>query len=131
VKKNNKNKCNNAFKALVLNVITNNNFKEQDFNCFFTIFGTLFISETAFVSTELANKACAHLLTAFIDATDTATKTYAHLLITPTNATDLFIKADLFVYNITVKSCYNFTVFIGIIVNISVFKKFTVNYRQF
>jgi hypothetical protein len=65
------------------------------------------------VSTELANKACAHLLT------------------TPTDATGPATEADLFVYSITVTLCYTSTVFIGIIVNTSAFKKSTTGYRQF
>jgi hypothetical protein len=76
-------------------------------------FGTLSADKAAFVSTELANKAYAHLLTA------------------PTNATGLVTEADLFVYNTTAKACYTFTVFIRIIVNPSAFKKFTASYRQF
>jgi hypothetical protein len=79
------------------------------------------------VSAELANKACAHLLTAPTDATDTITKACAYLLITPINVT----KADLFVYSTTAKSRYIFIVFIGIIVNTNVFKKFIINYKQF
>jgi hypothetical protein len=79
------------------------------------------------VSTELANKACAHLLIALTDATGTVIKACVHLLITLINAT----KADLFVYSITVKLCYTFIIFIGIIVNTSMSKKFTVNYKQF
>jgi hypothetical protein len=72
------------------------------------------------VNTELANKACAHLLTAPTDATNTATKACTHLLITSTNATDPATKANLFVYSTTAKSCYTFTVFIRIIVNTNV-----------
>jgi hypothetical protein len=126
-KRDNKNKCNKAFKALVLNVTVNNDFKEQDSDYFLIIFGTLSAGKAAFVSAELANKAYAHLLTAPTDATDTVTEAYAYLLITPTNVT----KADLFVYSITAKSRYTFTVFVGIMVNTSVFKKFTAGYRQF
>jgi D-alanyl-lipoteichoic acid acyltransferase DltB (MBOAT superfamily) len=65
------------------------------------------------VNTELANKACAHLVTAPTDATGPATK------------------ADLFVYSITTKSHYTSTVFVGIMVNIGVFKKFITGYKQF
>jgi hypothetical protein len=83
------------------------------------------------VSAELANKACAHLLTAPTDATDTVIKAYAHLLTAPTNATDPATEADLFVYNTTAKSRYTSTVFIGIMVDTSVSKKFTASYRQF
>jgi hypothetical protein len=83
------------------------------------------------VSTELANKACAYLLTAPIDATDIATEACAHLLTAPTDATDLITEADLFVYSTTAKSCYTFTVFVGIIVDTGVSKKSTAGYRQF
>jgi hypothetical protein len=79
------------------------------------------------VSAELANKACAHLLTALTNATDTVTKACAYLLITLINV----IKADLFVYSTTAKSRYTFIVFVGIMVNISVSKKSTADYRQF
>jgi hypothetical protein len=61
------------------------------------------------VSAELANKACAHLLT------------------TPTDATE----ADLFVYSTTAKSRYTFTVFIRIMVDTGAFKKSIAGYRQF
>jgi hypothetical protein len=83
------------------------------------------------VSAELANKACAHLLTALTDATDTATEACAHLLTAPTDATDLITEADLFVYSTIAKSRYTFIVFIGIMVNTGVFKKFTADYKQF
>jgi hypothetical protein len=65
------------------------------------------------VSAELANKACAHLLTA------------------TTDATDLTIEANLFVYSTTAKLRYTSTVFIGIMVDTSASKKSTVGYRQF
>jgi hypothetical protein len=83
------------------------------------------------VSIELANKACAHLLTAPTDAINTVTEACAHLFTAPTDATDPTTEADLFVYSITVKSCYTSTVFTRIIVNTGVFKKFTIGYRQF
>jgi hypothetical protein len=83
------------------------------------------------VSTELANKACAHLFTTPTNAINTTTEAYTHLLITPTNTTDLVTKADLFVYNTTAKSRYTFIVFIGIIVDTNAFKKFTAGYKQF
>jgi hypothetical protein len=127
----NKDKCNNVFKAFVLNVIANDDFKEQDSDYFHTIFGTLSASKAAFVSTELANKAYAHLLTAPTDATDTATEACAHLLTAPTDATDPITEADLFVYSITAKLCYTSTVFIRIMVNTSTSKKSTAGYRQF
>jgi hypothetical protein len=83
------------------------------------------------VSTELANKACAYLPIALINATDPVTKAYAHLLTALINTTDLITKADLFVYNMTVKLYYTFIIFIRIIVNTSVSKKFTTDYKQF
>jgi hypothetical protein len=79
------------------------------------------------VSAELANKACAHLLTAPTNAIDTVTEACAHLLTTPTDATE----ADLFVYSITAKSRYTSTVFVGIMVNTGASKKFIAGYRQF
>jgi hypothetical protein len=79
------------------------------------------------VSTELANKACAHLLTAPTDAIDTATEACAYLLTTPTDATE----ANLFVYSTTAKSRYTSTVFIRIMVNTGASKKSTAGYRQF
>jgi hypothetical protein len=130
-KEDNKDKCNNAFEAFVLDVTANNDFKEQDSDCFYTIFGTLSADEAAFVSTELANKTYAHLLTALTDATDTATEACAHLLTAPTDATDPITEANLFVYSTTAKSRYTFIVFIRIMVNTSVSKKFTAGYRQF
>jgi hypothetical protein len=106
-----KDKCNKAFKALVLDIT--NDFKEQDSDCFLITFGTLSASEAAFISAELVNKACTHLLTAPTDATDPATE------------------ADLFVYSTTTTSRYTSTVFIGIMVDTGVSKKFTAGYRQF
>jgi hypothetical protein len=123
----NKDKCNKAFEALVLDVTADNDFEEQDSDCFVTTFGTLSASEAAFVSTELANKACAHLLIAPMDATDTVTEACAYLLITLTDVTE----ADPFVYSMTAKSRYISTVFIGIMVNTSVSKKSTAGYGQF
>jgi hypothetical protein len=108
-----KDKCNKAFEALVLDVTADDNLKEQDSDCFLTTFGTLFANKAAFVSTELVNKACAHLLTTLTDATGPATE------------------ADLFVYSTTAMSRYTFTVFVGIMVDTSVSKKSTAGYRQF
>jgi hypothetical protein len=122
-----KDECNEAFEALVLDVTADNDFEEQDSDCFVTTFGTLSASEAASVSAELANKACAHLLTAPTDAIDTATEACAHLLTTPTDATE----ADPFVYSTTAKSHYTSTVFIRIMVNTSVSKKFITSYKQF
>jgi hypothetical protein len=126
-----KDKCNNVFKALVLDVTADDDFEEQDSNCFHITFGTLSANEAAFVSAELANKACAHLLTAPTDATDTVTEACAHLLTAPTDATDPITEADLFVYSITAKSRYTSTVFVGIMVDTGVSKKSTAGYRQF
>jgi hypothetical protein len=120
-----KDECNKAFKALVLDVTTDNDFKEQDSDCFVITFETLSTNKAAFVSAELANKACAHLLTAPTDAINTATEACAHLLITPTDATE----ADLFVYSTTAKSRYTSTVFIRIMVDTGASKKFTANYK--
>jgi hypothetical protein len=83
------------------------------------------------VNTELANKAYAHLLITLIDAINTIIKAYAYLLITLINITDLVTKADLFIYNITIKLYYIFIMFIKIIVNTNVFKKFIASYKQF
>jgi hypothetical protein len=83
------------------------------------------------VSTELANKACAYLLIALINATDPATDACAHLFTALTNATDLVIKANLFIYSTIAKLCYIFIMFIRIIVNTNISKKFTANYKQF
>jgi hypothetical protein len=79
------------------------------------------------VSIELANKACAYLFTALINVINTVTKACAYLLTTLINAT----KADLFMYSITAKSRYTSIVFVGIMVDTSVFKKFTAGYKQF
>jgi hypothetical protein len=122
-----KDECNDAFEALVLDVTADNDFKKQDSDCFVTTFGTLSASEAASVSAELANKACAHLLTAPTDTIDTATEACAHLLTTPTDATE----ADLFVYSMTAKSRYTSTVFVGIMVDTGASKKSTADYRQF
>jgi hypothetical protein len=129
--KDDKDKCNNAFKALVLDITANDDFKEQDSDCFYITFGTLSASKAAFVSAELANKAYAHLLIALTDATDTITEACAHLLMAPTDTTDLITEADLFVYSTTAKSRYIFIVFIGIMVNTNVSKKSTAGYKQF
>jgi hypothetical protein len=73
----------------------------------------------------LANKACAYLLTVLMNVINTATEAYAHLFITLTDVT----KADLFVYSTTAKSRYTFIVFVRIMVNTGVFKKFIAGYR--
>jgi hypothetical protein len=126
-----KDECNDAFEALVLDVTADDDFEEQDSDCFLTTFGTLSADEAASVSAELANKACAYLLTAPTDATDTATEACTHLLTTPTNATDPATEADPFVYSTTAKSRYTSTVFVGIMVDTGASKKSTAGYGQF
>jgi hypothetical protein len=83
------------------------------------------------VSAELANKACAYLLTALTDAIDTVTKACAYLLTVLTDVINLITEADSFVYNMIAKLCYTSTVFIGIMVNTGVSKKSTASYKQF
>jgi hypothetical protein len=83
------------------------------------------------VNAELANKACAHLLMAPTNVTDTITEACAHLLTAPTDVTDPTTEADLFIYSTTAKSRYTSTVFIRIMVNTNVSKKFTAGYKQF
>ena len=109
----NEDECNKAFKALVLDITTNNNFKDQDSNCFFTTLGTLSADKAVFISIELVNKACAYLFIISIDTIDPA------------------ITTDPFVYSMIVKLCYTSIVFIGIIINIGASKKSTAGYRQF
>jgi hypothetical protein len=60
-----------------------------------------------------------------------ANKAYAHLLTTLTDVTGLVTEADLFMYSITAMLRYTFIVFVGIIVNTSVFKKSIAGYKQF
>jgi len=90
----------------------NNNSKEEleDPNGYYLIlFGTFTIDEATSISVELANKACAYLLTA------TSTE--------PTTETDLFN------YNTTTAaSRYTSMVFIGIIINTSALKKSIAGY---
>ena len=107
----NKDKCNKAFKTLILDITINNNFKDQDSNYFLTTLRTLSTNKAASISVKLANKAYAHLFMISVDTID------------PT------ITTDPFVYSITVKSRYTFTVFMGIIIDTSTFKKSTANYR--
>jgi hypothetical protein len=87
--------------------------KSKTLIVFIIIFGTLFASKAAFINIELANKACTHLFITLINATNSVTE------------------ANLFVYSITAMLCYTFIVFIGIIVNASVFKKSIASYKQF
>jgi hypothetical protein len=115
--------------VLLVLVIINNDFKEQDFNCFLIILKTLFANKAAFVSAELVNKAYAHLLIALINATDPVTEACAHLLTAPTDATGLATEADLFVYSTTAKLYYIFIVFIRIMVNTDVSKKSIISYK--
>jgi len=93
----------------------NNNSKEEleDPNsCYLILFRTLTTDKATSISIELANKACAYLLTA------TSMK--------PTTETNPFN------YNtITAASRYTSTVFIGIITNTSALKKSMAGYRQF
>jgi len=96
------------------NTNNNNSNKElEDPNgCYLTLFRTLTIDEATSISIELANKACAYLLTT--------------TSIEPTTETDPFN------YNtITAASRYTSIVFIGIIINTSALKKFIAGYRQF
>ena len=62
---------------------------------------------------ELANRAYTYLFIASID------------IIGPTTITNPFI------YSITAKLYYTFIIFMGIIINMGVFKKSTASYRQF
>src|SRR6266571_5372263 len=107
----NKDKCNKAFKALILDITTSNNFKDQDSNYFLTTLRTPSANKAASISVELANKAYTYLFTVSADTID------------PTTTTDPFI------YSTTAKSRYTSTVFIGIIINTGVFKKSTTSYR--
>jgi len=95
---------------------TNNNNSEEeleDLNSYYLIlFGTLTIDKATSISVELANKACAYLLT--------------------TISTEPTMETDPFNYNITTAAlCYTSTVFIGIIIDTSMLKKSMASYRQF
>jgi hypothetical protein len=95
---------------------TNNNNSEEELedpdSCYLILFRTLTIDKATSISVELANKACAYLLTA------TSTE--------PTTETNPFS------YNtITAASRYTSTVFIGIIINTGMLKKSIAGYRQF
>jgi len=93
----------------------NDNSKEEleDPNgCYLTLFRTLTIDEATSTSVELANKAYAYLLT--IISTEPTTET------------------DPFNYNITTAALrYTSTVFMGIIIDISMLKKSMAGYGQF
>src|SRR6266700_7949018 len=95
----NKDKYNKAFKTLILDITTNNDFKDQDSNCFLTTLRTLSTDKTASISVELANRAYTYLFTTPAD------------IIGPTMTTDPFI------YSTIAKSCYTPIVFIGIIID--------------
>src|SRR6266566_6368484 len=71
----NKDKYNKAFKALVLDITTNNNLKDQDSNYFLTTLRTLSANKATFINIELANKAYTYLFTAFVDTINPATTT--------------------------------------------------------
>ena len=71
-------------------------------------FGTLSADKVASISIELANKAYTYLFIAFIDIIDP------------------IITTDPFIYSMTVKLYYTSIVFMGIIINTSAFKKFTI-----
>jgi len=93
----------------------NNNSKEEleDPNGYYLIlFRTLIIDKVTFISVELANKACAYLLT--IISTEPTTET------------------DPFNYNTTTAALrYTSMVFMGIMINTSTLKKSTAGYGQF
>jgi len=93
----------------------NDNSKEEleDPNgCYFILFRTLITDEVTSISIELANKACAYLLT--VTSMEPTTET------------------DLFNYNITTAvSRYTSTVFMGIMIDTSTLKKSIAGYRQF
>jgi len=93
----------------------NNNSKEEleDPNgCYLILFGTLTIDKATSTSVELANKACAYLLTA--------------TSMEPTTETDPFN------YNTTTAALrYTSTVFMGIMINTSTLKKSMAGYGQF
>jgi len=93
---------------------TNNNNSEEELEdpngCYFILFGTLIIDKATFTSVELANKACAYLLT--VTSMEPTTET------------------NPFNYNITTAvSRYTSMVFMGIIINTSALKKSMAGYR--
>jgi len=99
-----------------VNKNTNNYNSEEELEdpngYYLILFRTLTIDKAASISVELANKACAYLLT-----------------VTSTEPT---IETNPFNYNIiTAALRYTSTVFIGIIINTSALKKFIASYRQF
>jgi len=95
---------------------TNNNNSEEELEdpngCYLILFRTLTTDKATSISVELANKACAYLLT--ITSTEPTTET------------------DPFNYNTTtVVLCYTSTVFMGIIIDTSTLKKSIAGYGQF
>jgi len=92
---------------------TNNNNSEEELEdpngCYLILFRTLTIDKATSISVELANKACAYLLT--VTSTEPTTET------------------DPFNYNITTAALrYTSTVFMGIITNTSALKKSIAGY---
>jgi len=82
---------------------------EDPNGCYLILFGTLTIDKATSISVELANKAYIYLLTA--------------TSMEPTTETNPFN------YNTTTAVlCYTSTVFIGIIINTSMLKKFMASY---
>ena len=101
-----------AFEALVLDTsdVHDTNSSDSDSQyCFITSFGTLTTEEATSISAELANKACAHLLTENTSIQED----------------------DPFSYTATTGSRYTSTVFMGIIIDTAASKKSTGGYGQF
>jgi len=95
---------------------TNNDNSEEELedpnSCYLILFGTFTTDEATSISIELANKACAYLLTI--------------ISMEPTTETDPFN------YNIiTAALRYTSTVFMGIIIDTGALKKSMAGYRQF
>ena len=95
---------------------TNNNNSEEELEdpngCYLISFRTLTIDKATSISVELANKACAYLLTA--------------------TSMEPTMETNPFNYNtITAALRYTSTVFIGIIINTSALKKSIAGYGQF
>jgi len=93
---------------------TDNNNSEEELEdpdgYYLILFGTLTIDEVTSISAELANKACAYLLT--VTSMEPTTET------------------NPFNYNtITAALRYTFTVFMGIIINTGALKKSIAGYR--
>ena len=95
---------------------TNNNNSEEELEdpngCYLILFRTLTIDKATSISVELANRACAYLLTI--------------------TSIEPIMETNPFNYNtITAALRYTSTVFIGIIINTSILKKSMASYRQF